>query len=110
MGTFPPQTAQIRIKMLSYFVLLLAALSLCDARAKREALASSGLDLEPIFNYLDADKDGNVDNIELTVFTGSADGDGDDKISRAEFEETWKEKEGQEKIATWKCLRTRRDY
>merc|ERR1712061_182257 len=69
---------------MQYLVILLLAV----AGSQAAKLTSTGVDLEPIFLFLDEDGDG-VSPTELEALTVTGDADGDGQVTAAEFEEAW---------------------
>lgn len=54
-------------------------------------LSSNGVDLEPIFEFLDDSGDGEINEIELKALTYLGDADGDGIVTSAEFDDAWED-------------------
>merc|ERR1712142_53583 len=108
MGTAPPRAIQVRRisgrKILRFFLLplkknvakkkmmqslMLVLLAVAGSQAAN--LTSTGVDLEPIFLFLDDDGEGGVDATELKALTITGDADGDGLVTAAEFQSAWSE-------------------
>merc|ERR1712115_306618 len=70
-------------KMISSLMIVLLAL----AGSQAAKLTSTGVDLEPIFEFLDNDGSGGVNSDELKELTVAGDGD----VTAAEFQAAWED-------------------
>merc|ERR1739838_1004492 len=79
-----------KIKMMqSLIIVLLAFAAGCQARPEPSFVTSTGVDLEPIFLFLDDDGDSSVNQAELTALTNTGDADSDGEVTAAGFEAAW---------------------
>merc|ERR1712002_608755 len=78
-AAFKKQKAE---KMISSLMIVLLAL----AGSQAAKLTSTGVDLEPIFEFLDNDGSGGVNSDELKELTVAGDEDGDGVVTAAEFQ------------------------
>merc|ERR1712200_1933 len=74
-------------KILSSLMIVLLAL----AGSQAAKLTSTGVDLEPIFEFLDNDGSGGVNSDELKELTVAGDEDGDGVVTAAEFQAAWED-------------------
>merc|ERR1712142_119957 len=74
-------------KMMQSLMLVLLAV----AGSQAAKLTATGVDLEPIFLFLDDDGENGVDATELKALTTTGDSDGDGLVTAAEFESAWSE-------------------
>merc|ERR1712179_317456 len=74
-------------KMISSLMIVLLAL----AGSQAAKLTSTGVDLEPIFEFLDNDGSGGVNSDELKELTVAGDEDGDGVVTAAEFQAAWED-------------------
>merc|ERR1712137_284902 len=74
-------------KMISSLMIVLLAL----AGSQAAKLTSTGVDLEPIFEFLDNDGSGGVNSDELKELTVAGDEDGDGIVTAAEFQAAWED-------------------
>merc|ERR1712042_157249 len=74
-------------KMISSLMIVLLAL----AGSQAAKLTSTGVDLEPIFEFLDDDGSGGVSAAELKALTVAGDEDGDGVVTAAEFQAAWED-------------------
>merc|ERR1711937_328397 len=74
-------------KMISSMMIVLLAL----AGSQAAKLTSTGVDLEPIFEFLDNDGSGGVNSDELKELTVAGDEDGDGVVTAAEFQAAWED-------------------
>merc|ERR1712121_401632 len=74
-----------KIKMMQTLIFVLLAV----AGANAARLTSTGVDLEPIFLFLDDDASGGVDLTELKALTAAGDADGNGEVTAAEFQAAW---------------------
>merc|ERR1739838_154853 len=74
-------------KMMQSLMLVLLAV----AGPQAAILTATGVDLEPIFLFLDDDGENGVDATELKALTTTGDSDGDGLVTAAEFESAWSE-------------------
>jgi len=77
--------------MQSLIIVLLAFAAGCQARPEPSFVTSTGVDLEPIFLFLDDDGDSSVNQAELTALTNTGDADSDGEVTAAEFQAAWNE-------------------
>merc|ERR1712055_184330 len=68
---------------------LIAVLLLAVAGTQAARLTSTGVDLEPIFEFLDDDGDGVVNAAELKALTTTGDADGNGQVTATEFQGAW---------------------
>merc|ERR1711875_37137 len=74
-------------KMISSLMIVLLAL----AGSQAAKLTSTGVDLEPIFEFLDNDGSGGVNSDELKELTVAGDEDGDGVVTADEFQAAWED-------------------
>merc|ERR1739848_802564 len=74
-------------KMISSFMIVLLAL----AGSQAAKLTSTGVDLEPIFEFLDDDGSAGVSAAELKALTVAGDENGDGVVTAAEFQGAWED-------------------
>merc|ERR1711872_14343 len=74
-------------KMISSLMIVLLAV----AGSQAAKLTSTGVDLEPIFEFLDDDGSGGVSAAELKALTVAGDEDGDGIVTAAEFQAAWED-------------------
>merc|ERR1739838_877951 len=74
-------------KMMQSLMLVLLAV----AGSQAAKLTATGVDLEPIFLFLDDDGENGVDATELKALTTTGDSDGDGLVTAADFESAWSE-------------------
>merc|ERR1719383_15799 len=68
--------------------LIFVLLAVAGAHATSH-VTSSGVDLQPIFDFLDNDEDNGITATELAELTSSGDENGDGEVTAAEFQATW---------------------
>merc|ERR1712098_987783 len=73
-------------KMQSLIIVLLVVVG-----TYAERKTSTGVDLEPIFDFLDDTGDGQVNEDELKALTSTGDADANGEVTAAEFEAAWKQ-------------------
>merc|ERR1711974_391959 len=74
-----------KIKMMQSLIFVLLAV----AGSQAEKLTSTGVDLEPIFDFLDDDGNNLVDMTELKALTVTGDADSNGEVTAAEFQAAW---------------------
>merc|ERR1712126_462032 len=73
-------------KMQSLIIVLLV-----DVGTYAERKTSTGVDLEPIFDFLDDDDNAQVNFNELKALTSTGDADANGEVTAAEFEAAWQD-------------------
>merc|ERR1739838_1250391 len=79
---------KIAIKMVGSLIVVLLAAAVGTQAAK---LTSTGVALEPIFDFLDDDGSNTVSTDELKALTTTGDADGSGEVTALEFETAWGE-------------------
>lgn len=69
--------------------LILVLLVVAGSQAAR--LTSTGVDLEPIFDFLNDNDDAGISETELKALTTTGDADSNGEVTAAEFEGAWQE-------------------
>merc|ERR1712198_227571 len=83
---FAPFKYAHKIKMMQSLIFVLLAVAGAHATSH---VTSSGVDLQPIFDFLDNDEDNGITATELAELTSSGDENGDGEVTAAEFQATW---------------------
>merc|ERR1712198_706612 len=84
---FAPFKYAHKIKMMQSLIFVLLAVA--GAHATSTLVTSSGVDLAPIYEFLDNDEDGMLNAEELDALTKTGDGDGNGEVTAEEFQATW---------------------
>merc|ERR1739838_435113 len=79
---------KIAIKRVGSLIVVLLVAAVGTQAAK---LTSTGVDLEPIFDFLDDDGSNTVSTDELKALTTTGDADGNGEVTALEFETAWGE-------------------
>merc|ERR1712002_903266 len=81
-----PKRTKKQKKMQSLIIVLLVVVG-----TYAERKTSTGVDLEPIFDFLDDDDNAQVNFNELKALTSTGDADANGEVTAAEFEAAWKQ-------------------
>merc|ERR1711862_815433 len=83
-----PAEKRRKIKMMQMMIIVLLAVA---GAAHAGTVTSTGVDLAPIFEFLDDNGDAGISSDELKALTVTGDADGNGQVTAAEFQESWQD-------------------